>query len=61
MAKVLSNLKAFAGDAQGATSIEYALIASIISISIVVALTNVKTELQGTMTKVQTELKNAAN
>jgi pilus assembly protein Flp/PilA len=61
MASFISKCKTFARNEDGATSIEYALIASIISISIVVALTNVKTELQGTMTKVQTELKNAAN
>ncbi len=61
MKKYLRSFTTFADDQSGATSIEYALIAGIISIAIVLSLTNVKTELQGTMTKVQTELKNNGN
>jgi pilus assembly protein Flp/PilA len=51
----------FMNDESGATAIEYGLIAAIIGVGIIVGLQNVRTELQGTLTKVQTELKNASN
>ncbi len=51
----------FMNDESGATAIEYGLIAAIIGVGIILGLQNVRTELQGTLTKVQTELKNAAN
>lgn len=62
MSRIFKCCKAFASDDSGATAIEYALIAGIVSISIVLALTNVKDELSNTFTKVGTELKsNATN
>ena len=60
MAGITSKLKSFADDQSGATAIEYALIAGIISIAIVAALTNTRTELTSTFNKVGTELKNNA-
>ncbi len=60
MLRLISCCKSFASDESGATAIEYALIAGIISISIVFGLTSVKTELSTTFTKVGTELKNNA-
>ncbi len=57
MAKLWSRVKRFACDDSGSTAIEYSLIAVIVSISIVFSLTNVKTTLTATFTKVGTELK----
>ncbi len=51
----------FMVDDSGATAIEYGLIAAIVGVGIVAVLKNVRTELQGTFGKVQTELKNATN
>ncbi len=51
----------FMNDESGATAIEYGLIAAIVGVGIILGLQNVRTELQGTLTKVQTELKNASN
>lgn len=51
----------FMKDESGATAIEYGLIAAIVGVGIILGLQNVRTELQGTLTKVQTELKNASN
>lgn len=51
----------FMNDESGATAIEYGLIAAIIGVGIIVGLGNVRTELQATLTKVQTELKGASN
>jgi pilus assembly protein Flp/PilA len=42
----------FSGDEHGATAIEYALIASIVSIVIVTALTSMTTSLEGMFTAV---------
>ncbi len=42
----------FLRDDSGATSIEYALIASIVSVSIVVSLTQISTSLQGVFNSV---------
>lgn len=61
MTRIYSRMKSFVADDAGATAIEYALIAGIISIAIVASLTNVKTELSTTFTKVGTELKNNAS
>jgi pilus assembly protein Flp/PilA len=61
MSNVYVRLKEFALDEAGATSIEYALIASIVSISIVAAATALRGELQNTYTSVATGLKNATN
>ena len=54
-------IKAFIADEQGATAIEYALIASIVSISIVVGLTSVRVELQSIFTQVATGFQGATN
>ena len=49
----------FAADESGATAIEYALIAAIVGIGIIVALGTMKDELNATFAKVESEL--AAN
>lgn len=63
MSNFLSHCKAFASDEQGATAIEYALIASILSIAIAASLTTVRGELSTTFTNVGAQLQNhtAAN
>ncbi|MBB4798075.1 pilus assembly protein Flp/PilA [Brevundimonas bullata] len=49
-------IKNFANDESGATAIEYGLIAALIAVAIIGALTAVKTGLTGTFTKVSGEL-----
>jgi pilus assembly protein Flp/PilA len=49
-------LKAFVGDTSGATSIEYALIASGVSIAILGAVTSVGTKVLGMFTTVKDAL-----
>jgi len=49
-------LRAFFGNEHGATAIEYAVIAGCISIVIVVAATNIGTNLNGTFTNVSNGL-----
>lgn len=62
MASLFSKWKSFAADEAGSTAIEYALIAGIIAIAIVVSLTAARDELSSTFTKIGTELSaNAAN
>lgn len=51
-----TSAKKFFADDEGATSIEYALIAAIVSLAIIAALYRVKGSLQTVFTKVQTEL-----
>jgi pilus assembly protein Flp/PilA len=51
----------FLKDESGATAIEYGLIAALIGVGIIASVKLVRTELQGTFTTVQTELKNATN
>ncbi len=51
----------FMKDESGATAIEYGLIAAIVGVGIILGLQNVRTELQNTLGKVQTELKGANN
>lgn len=51
----------FLNDESGATAIEYGLIAAIVGVGIILGLQNVRTELQATLTKISTELKNASN
>jgi pilus assembly protein Flp/PilA len=60
MAHMLTVVKSFAANESGATSIEYALIAAIVSIAIVSALSSVRTNLQSTLNKVSSELGAAA-
>ena len=56
MNKLFSN---FGKDESGATAIEYALIAAIVGIGIIVALTSMKTSLNATFGQVTTALTNA--
>ena len=50
----------FMNDESGATAIEYGLIAAIVGVGIILGLGNLKTELNNTMNKVQSELKAGA-
>ena len=52
-------LKSFAKDNSGATGIEYALIAALVGIGIIVALTSMKGQLVATFTTTSTDLANA--
>jgi|CXWK01.1.fsa_nt_gi pilus assembly protein Flp/PilA len=61
MKDLTSALRTFASDESGATAIEYALIASIISISIAAAATLLRGDLQGAYQKAADGLKNATN
>lgn len=62
MVRFINCCKSFASDESGATAIEYALIAVIVSISVVIGLTSARDELNSTFTKVGSELKsNLAN
>lgn len=62
MMRTSSDLRFFLSDESGATSIEYALIAGVLSIAIAASLTSMRGELQSTFTDVGTELNsNAAN
>jgi len=47
----------FAKDESGATAIEYGLIAALLSVAIITAISSVKTELNSTYTNVAAELK----
>ena len=49
-------VRSFLRDEDGATAIEYALIAGIVSISIVAALSQVSTTLQGTFSSIASSL-----
>jgi pilus assembly protein Flp/PilA len=51
------HIKAFLADESAATAIEYALIASLIALAIITALTNVGTKLKGTFSEVSSNLK----
>lgn len=61
MSDTLKVFRDFASDKSGATAIEYALIASLVSISIAAAATALRGELQNAYTGVATGLKNATN
>lgn len=52
-------IKSFAKDESGATAIEYGLIAALLSVAIIAAITSVKGELQATYSNVAIELGNA--
>jgi pilus assembly protein Flp/PilA len=54
MSKLLTS---FVANEAGATAIEYALIASLISVAIIAALTAVSTQLQAVFTDVSTAMK----
>lgn len=62
MLYLISRCKSFVSDESGATSIEYALIASIVSMCIVAGLTSARNSLSTTFNKVGSELgSNVAN
>ena len=50
-------LKKFIGNESGATAIEYALIASLIAVAIIVSITVLGTQLQNTFNEVSSNLK----
>ncbi|MFO1147984.1 MAG: Flp family type IVb pilin [Alsobacter sp.] len=52
-------LKSFIADDSGATAIEYGLIAAIVSVGLITALTSLKTNLQTTYNTIGTAVKNA--
>ena len=54
---MFKNLKRFANDKSGATAIEYALIASLVSVAIIAALTTMSGKLQATFGEVSNNLK----
>ena len=55
----MTTFSRFMKDESGATAIEYGLIAAILGVGIIAVLKNVRTELQDTFTKVETELQSA--
>lgn len=52
-------MKRFARDESGATAIEYGLIAALISVTIIIVLTSIGTNLQARFSEVSTALANA--
>lgn len=54
-------LVSFLSDESGATAIEYGLIAAIVSVGLISALTSLKTNLQGTYNTIGSAVQNAAN
>lgn len=54
---MLSSITRFLRDEEGATAIEYGLIAGLLSVALVLVLTNVSTDLKAVFTKISTELK----
>lgn len=50
----------FMKDESGATAIEYGLIAAIVAVGIIAALSNLRTALQGTFNNVATQLNDAS-
>lgn len=57
----MSRVRDFLKSEDGSTAIEYSLIASIIGLGIILGMQGIRSQLQSTLTKVQTELKNAGN
>jgi pilus assembly protein Flp/PilA len=57
----MTSLKKFMNDESGATAIEYGLIAALVSVAIIGALTAMKNGLTTTFNKVATELNTASN
>ena len=55
--KVLQKAKQFLADERGSIAIEYGLIASLIAVAIIVAVTAVGTDLSALFTTISTELK----
>ncbi|MGG7054675.1 Flp family type IVb pilin [Nitrosomonas sp. ANs5] len=57
MNKLIQSAKQFWNDEQGVTAIEYALIAALIAVAIIVAVRAVGTDLTAVFNKISTELK----
>jgi len=55
----MNTIARFAKDESGATAIEYGLIAAIVSVGLITALTSLKTNLQTTYNTIGTAVKNA--
>jgi pilus assembly protein Flp/PilA len=58
---MMRSVSAFLANDDGATAIEYGLIAAIVGVGIILGLQSVRTELQATLTKVSSSLKTATN
>ena len=54
---MIKSLKSFVANESGATAIEYALIASLIAVAIIVSITVLGTQLQNTFNEVSSNLK----
>ena len=54
---MIQNLKKFVANESGATAIEYALIASLIAVAIIVSITAIGTKMSTTFNEVSTALK----
>jgi pilus assembly protein Flp/PilA len=54
---VINSLRKFVANESGATAIEYALIASLIAVAIIAAVTMVGTQIQNTFNEVSTAMK----
>jgi pilus assembly protein Flp/PilA len=54
---MIKSLKKFVANESGATAIEYALIASLIAVAIILAVTNLGSKLQNTFNEVSSNLK----
>jgi len=54
---MIKSLKSFVANESGATAIEYGLIASLIAVAIIAAITTVGTKLQTTFNEVSNNLK----
>lgn len=57
MKQIYSHIAAFLKDEEGASAIEYALIAALIAVVIIASVRDIGTDLEGTFKKVSTELK----
>lgn len=53
---MLKFVKSFAANEEGATAIEYGLIAALIAVAIITAITSIGTKLNGTFTNVSNKL-----
>ena len=58
---MIKSLRSFAKDESGATAIEYGLIAALISVAAIAALTSVGSSLQGMFTTVASALNTASS
>ena len=58
---MIKSLRSFAKDESGATAIEYGLIAALISVAAIAALTSVGSSLTGMFERVASELNSAAS